>query len=154
MFKEETLFFPNRLWRRPRWAVGGATASLLSSLLLSPPGGLSLGLTPGHLALVPCHHLHPHFLPHPCEFLTPKADALSPGHPYRLVGPGDEQPVRWGQPGPSGDRLCVLSWPQQSRAAAYSVWRDETRGEQPTGCTVNKGELRSRGRWEGCPWGR
>lgn len=35
-------FLPNRLWRRQRWAVGGGTASLISS-----PGGLISGCTPG-----------------------------------------------------------------------------------------------------------
>lgn len=128
---------------------------LFSPLFSSPLPGDSVWASlqdtwlwsPAIISLPTSFHIHVNSSP-------PKADALSPGHLYRLVGPGDEQPVRWGQPGPSGDRLCVLSWPQQSRAAAYSVWRDETRGEQPTGCTVNKGELRSRGRWEGCPWGR
>lgn len=37
MFKEEMLFFPNRLWRRQGWAVGGAPSPPLSSPL---PGDL------------------------------------------------------------------------------------------------------------------
>lgn len=103
-------FLPNRLWRRRRWAVGGGIASLISS-----PGGLISGCTPGHSLWSPDIISIPHFHSHRLAFLTLKADGYVPGYPYRLLGPADERPVRWDQQDPPGQDIPSASLVQQMK---------------------------------------